>query len=142
MKRAAMAMLSAFRWQEGRDSVVAHNWAPGVMECVVIGHAHRSVVIELLAWEERLLSQHPEGLWIFHDWAEVTSFEPGIRELFVAWDKAHAEQLFRSELLFRSRLVAMSVSVASIVLPKVSVIKDRRDLETRLEEAIRQRSAT
>ncbi|MEL6759169.1 MAG: hypothetical protein AAFP04_02095 [Myxococcota bacterium] len=125
---------------EGEDRFVLANPGPGILATQVAGRAHLSQVHALIAYQQQVLEQHPGGMWVFHNWAEAQSYAQGVRETLVEWTNAHMDAIFRVHLVFRSRLIAMGVSVAMIGMKRIQVVSSVEELEAGLAEAVRARS--
>ena len=85
------------------------------------------------------------GLWVFNDWDLMTGYTSAARIALTKWALRTFERGDHAVFLLRSPLVSMGVSTASVALSfagiDVSVEKGASAFETRLKEAIRQRSA-
>ncbi|MEM6273800.1 MAG: hypothetical protein AAF735_01040 [Myxococcota bacterium] len=125
---------------EGEDRFVLANPGLGILATQVSGRAHLGQVHALIAYQQRVLEQHPSGMWVFHNWAEAQSYAKGVREELVEWTNAHMDSIFRVHLVFRSRLIAMGVSVAMIGMKRIQVMSSVEELEAELAEAVRVRS--
>ena len=132
-------LLAPIRLDTETSETSAENLAPGIIYSWAKGRTGPEHVELILKYETRAVLQHPDGLWIFHDWSELEGAAPGARKRFVEWQKKHESSVFRVELTFRSRMVAMAVSVASLVLPNIKVHKSPDQLRTALVDAIRLR---
>lgn len=55
-------------------------------------------------------------LTVFHEWAEMTGYEPAARDGLKRWGKHHNDAFDRVEYLVRSKVVAMLISVAALTL--------------------------
>jgi hypothetical protein len=53
---------------------------------------------------------------VFHDWANVASYSPAARKRLTAYVASIKQNLLSTHLLVQSRLVAMGVSVANLLL--------------------------
>lgn len=74
----------------------------------------------------------------FHDWLEMTSYESRCRVELTNWVMSHRAQS-RLSIAVRSKLVAMGVSVANLVLGNLIKIRESAsELELDLEQARKQ----
>ena len=135
-----MKLLPELSHANEHTSYSVRNPAPGLLIGRVLGRPSLEDGQRLLDYEEEMLEQHPDGLWIFHDWVEATGYAPGVRDLLVGWNRAHEQHLYRVEMVFKSRMVSMAVAVASIASPYMYVVHSLEDLESRIDRAIKIRN--
>ncbi|PCC69759.1 hypothetical protein SAMN02745121_04185 [Nannocystis exedens] len=55
-------------------------------------------------------------LTVFHEWAEMTGYEPAARDELKRWGKQRNDAFDHVEYLVRSKVVAMLISVAALTL--------------------------
>lgn len=55
-------------------------------------------------------------LTVFHEWAEMSTYEPAARDELKRWGKQHNDAFDHVEYLVRSKVVAMLISVAALTL--------------------------
>jgi hypothetical protein len=71
----------------------------------------------------------------FHEWLEMTNYESRCRVELTNWVLSHRAQS-RLSIAVRSKLVAMGVSVANLVLGNlIKIREDQAELEADLERA-------
>lgn len=117
--------------------------APGVLCSVVSGHMELAAVKLLTnAYDQLAAAGHKVDA--FHDWEGLTGYSSEAREVYTSWAKAHRDSVGSVSILVRSKLVAMGVSVANMVLGYLHAYSDRAAFERALARAVsaRQRSAT
>lgn len=54
-------------------------------------------------------------LEIFHDWSGMTGYDPDARKLLTDWNVRHGTDVVQVHLLVRSKVIAMGVSVSSLI---------------------------
>lgn len=54
-------------------------------------------------------------LEIFHDWSGMTGYDPEARKLLTEWNVRHSGDVQQVHMLVKSRVIAMGVSVSSLV---------------------------
>lgn len=88
------------------------------------------------AGREMMLSR----LTVFHDWAEMTSYESGARDELKRWGKDHNDDFDHVEYLVRSKVVAMLISVAALTIGRdLHATTDRAAFEADLARALARR---
>lgn len=75
------------------------------------------------------LAPQPLPVLIFHDWERLTGYATEARVRLVAWSKSHPSPPQRVHILVGSKLVAMGVSVASLILPVLVTYNSRNAFE-------------
>lgn len=107
-------------------------WAPvrGVLCTQVSGRIDLTGALCLENAFEQTLQASGTRLRVFHDWAQVTGYETEARIHYTDWSKPLMPQVLSIHILFESRLVAMGLSVANLVLGnKLHATSDRRHFE-------------
>lgn len=97
-------------------SIVLQNPAPGILASRVSGHLDLAGAKCLMAAFDQVAASH-RPVEVFHDWRGVEGYDSDAREIYTRWSAAHRGDVVRVHILFRSKLVAMAVSVARIKLP-------------------------
>jgi hypothetical protein len=108
--------------------------APGVVQTRASGRVEVACIAPLVEVYERVAVQSPPVV-VFHDWEGITGYTPETRKALVEWSMRHEDTVERAHILVGSKLVAMGVSVASLLLPKLVSYSVRNDFE-------RERTAT
>ncbi|MEO1172140.1 MAG: hypothetical protein AAFX94_08820, partial [Myxococcota bacterium] len=115
-------------------SIRLMNPAPGVVQTKIVGFAPMEFAHAATDFYTRVKEQHPDGLWALHDWSESTGYDPEARRKMIAWNRANRERVFRTEIFFKSRIVAMGVKVTALFIPMLRGITEAEDFEkSRLE---------
>lgn len=69
----------------------------------------------ILRWDAAFRAK--QRFAVFHDFADATGYESGLRVALTAWAKEHPGAQSGVHFYTRSKIVSMGVSVASLVLP-------------------------
>ena len=101
---------------------------PNVLCTRAQGHASLPTARTMMAGFDRV-AQGGGQVTVFHDWSGVTGYTTEARVAYVNWSKPHAAQTDKIHMLTQSRIVAMGISVASLVLPHLVSHKDRAEFE-------------
>lgn len=82
----------------------------------------------------------------FHDWEQLTTYEPSARQVLMRWAFANVGSVVDVHALLRSKLLAMGWAAASLALEPVGmplrVCPTRQAFEQMLSEAVRSAAAT
>jgi len=74
---------------------------------------------------------------VFDDWECVTGYDSALRVKLTEWHKAHEDRMERTHILVGSRLLAMGVSVANLVMGgRLDVYASRREFEAQLARRV------
>ena len=66
-------------------------------------------------------------LEIFHDWSGMTGYDPDARKLLTDWNVRHSAHVQQVHMLVKSRVIAMGVSVSSLIAGRdFAAYSDRR----------------
>lgn len=121
----------------------ARWWAPvqGVFCTCVEGHLDMTAVQLLVDGFQATVDDAGTMLVSsFHDLQRVTSYDSEARVYYTEQSKPVMVHVASVEMLFSSRLIAMSIEVANIVLgSKLSGTTDRAGFEQRLAAAVAKR---
>lgn len=98
----------------------------GVISAQLAGH-WCEVVLRKTADQTRLES--------FHDWEEMTDYDGEARTLLIDTSKKLRPKSERVHILFRSKIVALGVRVASTILPHLVSYTDRSLFQAALDKA-------
>ena len=112
--------------------------APGVFAGRIEGHYTEAMLRPYLAGMERALAQ-AEILQGFHDWELMTGYETICRKEMTAWVQRHRARVVRQHILVRSRIVAMGVATANLVLGGDLIVS--HDKRSTFEPALARASA-
>jgi hypothetical protein len=94
---------------------------PGVLLYVVEGRLRTELVQRFIEFAKRSPS---EKLCFFHDWWEVDGYDNPARYALTGWSLEHRRQIQSADILTRSRIVKMGVSVGNIALGGLAKLHD------------------
>ncbi|TKD03063.1 hypothetical protein [Polyangium fumosum] len=118
-------------------------WRParGLLVTRVTGYLDDpcAAVIEAMARRVRAEDGRIMG---FHDWEELTDYESRARVRLTEMVRHHGKGNEGAHFLVQSKLVALGIQAASVVMPGVRVHPSRAGFEAALRECIQQRSHT
>lgn len=123
-----------------RGAVRLWTLSPTVYVTRATGHmeaAHAEVFVRY--GEERLVAARGQKLHVFHDWLGMTGYDSVCRQRLTSWSLAHLDTYDEVHLAVRSKIVAMGVGIANIVLK--SIIRVHPNL-ARLEIELRRAMVT
>lgn len=132
-----------FRWDEPpaelfrRDATTAMLWrpAPCLIVSRVIGPATHACLETYMAFAERAMQAGK--LRVFHDWSEMTRYEPGARDTFKRWGRDHSAHFERVTYLVESKVIAMLISVAALTMGReLAATTDRAAFLAELSAAL------
>lgn len=121
--------------QTERFEVWASCPAKGILHTRVSGHMDLPGVRHLMRCFDLVAAEHAP-VEAFHDWRGVTSYEPAAREAYASWSMAHRPQVLRVNILLRSKLLAMAVSVARLKLDYLDPFTDEAAFEKARQAAV------
>lgn len=103
-------------YEDHGAGVVAQLWrpAPRLLITRVKGHATLECLRHYTARAEREMSLG--RLTVFHEWADLTGYDPAVRDELKRWGKLHNGDFERVVYLVRSKVIAMLISVAALTL--------------------------
>lgn len=78
----------------------------------------------------------------FHDWEEMTDYEPNARTRLTSLGLTTLRALDGAHFVLRSRLVAFGVQIAHVIVPKLTVHPTRAAFEQALTAVLRSRGQT
>lgn len=107
---------------------------PGILLQRVSGYATRPIAEAILRAADKALDEY-DSLALFDDWFAVTGYEPDVRKLLTEHTARHRERMVEVHILVNSRLVAMGIAVASILVPGIRTYSDRQAFERLLARA-------
>ncbi len=108
-----------FRDEEG--SVHASEPQAGVLHYVVEGRLSPGLVERFIEFAE----QSPgDKMRFFHDWWEVDGYDNQARYTLTSWSLKHRKQIESADILTRSKIVKMGVSVGNIALGGLAKLHD------------------
>src|SRR5262245_27596226 len=121
-----------------RWSLLLENPAPSIIHTRISGYADMELVQQFWDYfEEVARTQAP--IENFHDWADVESYDPQVRQRYMKWSREHRPQLRAVHILVRSRWVSMGVTVANLALGYLTSYRDREKFESALAAAVKRR---
>jgi hypothetical protein len=112
-------------------------WTPasGVLVSEVRGHLAASIAMALTAAVRRIAAAHPRVL-VFHDWEEMTDYDTPARIELTNVGKELEGRIEMSNILLRSRIVALAVQGATLLIPSIKVFASRAGFELALQQAL------
>lgn len=126
-------------WTTERGEVRAAVRAPGVVVLEVIGHSDERTYPLMIAKVEQEIAAGRQVSW-FGDYERMTSFDPGVRALLAKFTKDNRKHFAVIGILLRSRLVALGVAVANVMVGGfIKVFTARRAYERALGESVGRR---
>ena len=91
-------------------------WRPITRLLVTRVRGHATVAC-LRFYEDHAEREMRSGrISVFHDWSEMTAYEPDARDELKRWARAHNDGFLGVHYLVRSKVVAMLISVAALTL--------------------------
>lgn len=117
----------------------------GVYVSVAKGHVVEAMAKDFITLLEAEMKLGISNMSFFHDWWELTSYDQSARHRLTEWRQAAPKGTTKdSNVLVRSKIVAMGVAASSIVLRMIGVdmraYSDRAEFERALRAAVRERS--
>ncbi len=127
-------------WDRG-ECLIA-RLAPGVVFERLKGHLAAEAAIHIYTEGERLFDQALKNV-VFLEWSEMTGYDSDARYNLSTWVKETSDSYLAIHVLFRSKIVAMGVSVGNLVLGGLIQATSSRSLfEQRLALHIPQQHPT
>jgi hypothetical protein len=119
-----------------RGDVTVANPARGALYGRCAGHGCMAAA-QILMDAHDAIERETQPVDVFMDWAEVTGYDAEVRRRYVDWARGKKERglVGTVHTLTGSRLVAMGVSVASIVLREIRPCSDPATFERALSFA-------
>lgn len=121
--------------QTSRFEIWANCPARGILHTRVSGHMDLSSVRHLMRCFDQVASEC-SPVEAFHDWRGVTGYDSPAREAYAAWSLAHRPRVLRVNILLRSKLLAMAVSVARLKLDYLDPFTDEAAFEKVRQAAV------
>lgn len=113
------------RISDGRGIITLRNPAPHVELLRCEGHARAEHIDMVLESRERILRACGK-LAIFDDLEDLRGYDSEVRTRLTAWSRENRPKIVAFHILFRSKLVAMGVSLANLAIGGVIVAHTRR----------------
>jgi hypothetical protein len=126
---------------EEQGSITLQNPAPGVVVSEASGHASLPIGEKIVEFVSRVMLQHPDGALIFHDWRRVEGYDTEVRRLLVEAGKKDREHVRAINILVRSKVLAMGLSVAGLALGTLTAYRDGLAFRRALEAAVESRGS-
>ncbi len=89
--------------------------APHILASRVVGMGSLEMVQSIIEFGDALISA-TGSIQIFHDFSEVSGYRAEARRVLVDWGVRNPAAIRRTHVLFRSKVVAMGVSLATRLL--------------------------
>lgn len=106
---------TAEKLERERETIRIWTPAPTVIVTRIQGHASLEGLRFYTSRADRLLARTGR-LFVFHHWAGITSWEPTVRDELRRWAALHDGRLPGTHFLVQSRMLAMAIEVAALVL--------------------------
>jgi hypothetical protein len=127
----------AEEWSEERGSLRVSYPAPGVVRTTGSGFATVDLAGRLVKWVDVAIAAG-EKPNVFHDWWDVTGYEPPVRRMMATWYSRVFHDVRGVHVLSSSKIVTMGVGLVSIAMGNAIVsYKEREALEAAIAAAIR-----
>lgn len=111
--------------------------ARGVVRTSANGIATVLGASRLVRWVDVAIAAGERPL-VFHDWYDVTGYDPPVRRMLAAWYTRVFHDVQGVYILSSNKIVSMGVSLVSIAMGNVIVsLEGRLDLDVALAAAIR-----
>lgn len=120
--------VEAYLWRPARGLLLTRLKGQATVGCLGLycGHAEREMAFGRLT--------------VFHDWAELTGYEPAARDELKRWGKLHNDDFDHVEYLVRSKVLAMVISVAALTIGRdLHATTERDKFDTDLARALAER---
>jgi hypothetical protein len=101
-------------WQTGRGSV-AIRWKREVLTARITGHGDRLLIPHIVARMETVVRQ-AERIRALYDVWDMASYDSELRTELTRWFLEHRSHLDAIEVVARSKIVLMGISVANLAL--------------------------
>jgi hypothetical protein len=125
-----------FHFQSANGELWVTLHGGGVASSRMTGYCDLGMTLHLMGPLDRLMIAG-QRLKAFHDWEEVTSYDTRCRIQLTTWGVRFRNQIDCVNILTRSKVVTMGVTVATIVLPgMVRVFAKREEFQIALATAI------
>lgn len=135
-----------FTWNDAEadvyraDDAEVHLWRParGLLVTRLKGQAKAGCLAFYTGRAEREMALG--RLTVFHDWTQMTGYEPAARDELKRWGRAHNDDFDHVEYLVRSKVVAMLISVAALTIGRdLHATTDRAAFAADLSRALAER---
>jgi hypothetical protein len=125
------------RWTFGGGSVIARMLAPEVVLVQMVGvQDDERIVRAFVDWFAKLPRRGP--VYMFWDTSENSGYKTRNREALEAWYRSVKPQLAATEVLVRSKLMAMAVAIANMTAGgTIHATTDARRFQLLVDEAVR-----
>ena len=138
--RASVRPGNERRYDDDRCSMVLELRTPQLLVTRVRGDAREAMVDYYLREFLAFASLATHRIDVFHDWAEVASFEPGARQTFMRWGDERREvnkRLIRQvHILAGSTMVFLALGAARVVYAaQLEVYRLRESWDAALRDA-------
>ena len=110
-----LAGVEAHRIELDMCSLLLAAPAPSILATRANGMGSLELVERIIAFGDELLLVVP-GIRIFHDFRDVTGYRAEARRRLVDWGVQKRDRILETHVLFRSKVVAMGVSIATTLL--------------------------
>lgn len=115
--------------------------APTIYVTRCSGHLEDAHVDLLISYSLPLVKAAPFPIDVFHEWTEMTGYDPSCRRRITTWALENKEHFGRVHVSVQSKLVRMGVQVANLVLGNIVAYDTRPALQVALRGALRAHGA-
>ncbi|MBO6933801.1 MAG: hypothetical protein JJ863_02460 [Deltaproteobacteria bacterium] len=112
---ATLAGVEAERIELVRCTLLIAAPAPCVLATQVKGLGSLQLVKRIIAFGDGLLQRSPY-IRIFHDFSEVEGYKSNARKELVDWGVRRRGEIRDTNVLFRSKVVALGITLATVLL--------------------------
>lgn len=110
----------------GQDELLIWMPKPNVFCTVARNNLRHALAIRLIDWmDATLLESRP--VHVFHDWTEMTRYDTESRVKLTHYAERRIRCFASTNILIRSRLLAMGITVANILLRNHIQVYSQRD---------------
>jgi hypothetical protein len=125
-------------WQRPDAHFEIRMVTPSVVLDKIVGIIDDDLAATVAVAFEEILSRAARP-HTFHDWSEVAGYSPGARKLLTDAVAAQRPRMRSVHILFSSRVLAMGISVANVVLGGyIKAYGDRESFRAAYEDALRE----
>jgi hypothetical protein len=122
--------------RSSRGSFELAGKAPQIYLATFRGHCDAALGDASIEEQTRILPSRGQVL-IFTDCEEMTGYDSDVRVRFTEWSIQNRDRLGHGQVLLRSKIVAMAVSVVSLATGRPSMVQTKRGMfEKALADAI------
>ena len=123
-------------WRDDRGTLTISAPRPGIVLQRFEGYARVPMADAIIERLDVEIAAH-ETIYVFDDWFEAVGYDSEVRLKLTEWTRRHASDVRETHVLFRSKLIAMGLSVASLALGRqIHTYARRIDFEKALAKVV------